>query len=79
VLAANEATVRFCNGMKHHTKHYSLLAVKSVSFSHHINLFSGCVFTDMGQLLRLLSHKLLHTHEDTSVLPVYWHDHIKSN
>jgi hypothetical protein len=73
VLTSDKATVRFCSGMKCHTKHYSLLAVKSVSFSHHINCFSGRIFTVMGELLRLLSCKLLHMREGTNVLPVYQH------
>jgi hypothetical protein len=59
VLTTNKATVRFHSSVKCHTKHYSLLAVKSVSFFRHINCFSGCIFTDMGQLLRLLACKLL--------------------
>jgi hypothetical protein len=56
VLTADKATVKFRSSMKYHTKHYSLLAVKSGLFSHHINCFSG----RMGRLLRLLSCKLLH-------------------
>jgi hypothetical protein len=71
VLTADKATVRFHRGMKCHTKHYSLSAIKSVSFSHHINRSSGHIFTDMGHLLRLLSCKVLHMHKGTDVLPVY--------
>jgi hypothetical protein len=55
VLTTDKATVRFCSGMKCHTNYYFLLAVKLVLFSHHINCFSECIFTNMGQLLRLLS------------------------
>jgi hypothetical protein len=73
VLTTDKATVRFRSGMKCHTKHYSLLADKSVLFSHHINCFSGRIFTDMGQLLRLLSCKLLHMCEGTNVLPAHQH------
>jgi hypothetical protein len=79
VLTANKATVIFRSGMNCHKKHYSLLAVKSVSFSHHINSFSGRIFTNLGQLLRLLTCKLLHTHEGTDVLPVYRHILITAN
>jgi hypothetical protein len=46
VLTANKAMVRFCCGIKCHIQHYFLLAVKSVSFSHHINCFPGCIFMD---------------------------------
>lgn len=63
---ADKATVRFHNNRFHrnmnfHTKHYCLLTVKWVSFSHHINCLLANILTDMGHLLRLLSGKLLHT------------------
>jgi hypothetical protein len=55
------------------TQSLTLLAVKSVLFSHHINCFSGCMFTSIAQLLRLLSCKLLHTCKGTIILLVCWH------
>jgi hypothetical protein len=75
VLTADKVMVIFHSGMKCRTKHYSLLEVK-FPYSHHINCFSGRVFTDMRQLLRLLSGKLLHTCKDCNILLVYWHTSI---
>jgi hypothetical protein len=49
VLTTDKATVGFHNSMKCHIKH---------SFSHHTNCYSACIFTDMGQLLKLLSCKV---------------------
>jgi hypothetical protein len=42
------------HNMKCYTKYYSLLAVKSVLLSHHVNCFSGHLFINMGQLLTLI-------------------------
>lgn len=64
---------RFHSDMKCHINHYSVLAGKSVLFSHHIHCFSGCIFTNISQMLRLLFFKLLYTNEGTNVLPVYRH------
>lgn len=72
-LTANKATVWFHSGMKSHAKHYPLLSVKSVSFSHHINCFLGHIFPSMGQILRLLSVKLLQTCKSTNILQAYRH------
>jgi hypothetical protein len=41
-------------------KHYALLAVKWATFSNHINCFSGCMFTDMSKLLRLICQAIEH-------------------
>jgi hypothetical protein len=68
LLTADKATVRFRSGMKCHTNHYSLLAVKSVSFFHRINCFSGRIFTDMGQLLRLILQAVAHAKAPTYYL-----------
>jgi hypothetical protein len=73
MFTADKATIRFRRGMKCHTKQYSVLEVKSVWFSNHINCFPGHIFTNNGQLFRLLSHKLLNMHKGTNILLVYQH------
>jgi hypothetical protein len=52
VLTVDKVMIRFPNSMKCHTKHYSLLAVKAVLFSHYIHFFPGCIFIDISLFLK---------------------------
>jgi hypothetical protein len=59
----------------HEVSHKALLSAgsKIIFVFQSRKLFSGRIFTNMGQLLRLLSCKLLHTNEGISLLPIYWY------
>jgi hypothetical protein len=50
-LTASKDIIRLHSGMMCYTKHYSMLAMKSVLFSHHISCFSGHIFTNISKML----------------------------
>jgi hypothetical protein len=73
VLTADKAVVRFCSSMKCHTKHYCLLAAKSVSFSYHINCFQdACLPTWLSCEDYYLATAHMWRHQYITSISAFW-------
>lgn len=64
-----EKMARFHSDMNRHTKHCSLVAVKWISFSHHINCFLGDTLNRSGSFVKPLVSLCTHVKAPT----YYWY------
>jgi hypothetical protein len=73
VLTANTATAWLHSDINCHTKHYSLSAVKWVSFSHHINCSSGLIYRHGSIVIwQAVAHTQRHQHITDMKSSIFW-------